>query len=104
MGNPSRMSPYPALVPMVGLKFFRDGIAPSANIVLAHKKSGQKEINFLARAVSNHFTENLVFPFTAAFELFKKYSEFPTFTGLAEFASMDQGGRREQNPCAPYAL
>merc|ERR1712217_282053 len=25
-------------------------------------------------------------------------------TGLAEFASMDQEGRREANPCAPYAL
>lgn len=102
--TPSPWSPYPALVPMVALKFFREGAAPSANIVLAHKKTGHRDANFLAHAVSNHFTENLVYPFKAALHVFQKYSDFPTFTGLSEFASTDQEGREAVKPVAPYAL
>merc|ERR1712226_420170 len=41
--TPSSWSAYPALLPMVGLKFFRDGSSSSANIVLARQKAGQKE-------------------------------------------------------------
>jgi len=101
---PSRFSLHPAMVPMVALKFFRDGGAQSANIVLAHKKSGHKDTNFLAHAVSNHFTENIMYPFTAVLKIFRKYSEFPTFTGCAEFASVAQDGSTEPHPVSPYAL
>ena len=62
------------------------------------------EANLLAHAVSNHFTENVVFPFKSVLELFKKYSDFPTFTGLADFASIGQDGQTEAKPVAPYAL
>eukprot|EP00927_Polykrikos_kofoidii_P040138 TRINITY_DN34360_c0_g3_i1.p1 TRINITY_DN34360_c0_g3~~TRINITY_DN34360_c0_g3_i1.p1 ORF type:complete len:772 (+),score=134.83 TRINITY_DN34360_c0_g3_i1:66-2381(+) len=102
--QPAAWSPYPALVPMLGLKMFRDGGAPSANVCLARQKSGQRELNFLAHAASNHFTENVVFPFKAALQLFKKYSDFPTFTGLADFASVGQDGNTEEKPVSPYAL
>ena len=101
---PSRWSVYPALVPMVALKFFRDGPAPSANLVLAHKKSGHKNPNFFGHAVSNHFTENIVYPFTALLKVFYKYSDFPTFAGIAPFAAMGEDGRKEDKTVCPYAL
>eukprot|EP00930_Biecheleria_cincta_P043625 TRINITY_DN29942_c0_g1_i1.p1 TRINITY_DN29942_c0_g1~~TRINITY_DN29942_c0_g1_i1.p1 ORF type:complete len:591 (-),score=77.20 TRINITY_DN29942_c0_g1_i1:214-1986(-) len=100
----SRWSLYPSLIPMVALKFFRDGKASSANLVFAHKKSGHNNPNFLSHAVSNHFTENVVPPFTAMLKVFQKYSDFPTFTGCAEFASETQSGAIEGNPVAPYAI
>jgi len=101
---PSRFSPFPGMVPMVALKMFRNGEAPSSNVVLAYRKSGQKDMNFLKHCVSNHFTENVKYPFGAALAVFKKYSDFPTFSGLAEFASMDQDGNKTEAPRAPYVL
>lgn len=102
---PSMWSPVPAMVPMVGLKFFRDGNGvPSGNAVLAHKKSGHKDNNFMAVAISNHFTENVQWPFSKVLEVFRKYSDFPTFSGLAEFAALSQDGQKEEKPCAPYCL
>mmetsp|Transcript_16046 Transcript_16046/g.35919 ORF Transcript_16046/g.35919 Transcript_16046/m.35919 type:complete len:725 (-) Transcript_16046:102-2276(-) len=100
---PSRWSPYPALVPMVAAKFFRDGGA-SANIIFAHKKSGHKDPNFLSHAVSNHFTENIAAPFRSMLKIFYKYSDFPTFAGCAQFATVKQDGTQEPNPRAPYAI
>jgi len=102
--QPSRLSLYPAIVPMVALKFFRDGAAQSSNVVLAHKKSGHKNPNFLAHAVSNHFTENIVYPFKEALKVFYKYSSFPTFTGCSEFCSRCQDGSPAGEPRSPYAL
>jgi len=102
--RPSSWSPYPALLPMIALKLFRDGSSPSANVVLARQKSGQKESNFLAHAVSNHFTENVALPFKAVLEVFKRYSSFPTFTGLADLATTGQDGQEEESPIAPYAM
>jgi hypothetical protein len=102
--TPSSWSPYPALLPMVALKLFRNGSATSGNVVLARQKAGQKEGNFLAHAISNHFTQNVAFPFKAVLQLFKKYSEFPTFAGLSEFASVTQDGETESKVRAPYAL
>ena len=49
---PSIVSPIPGMVPMVGLKFFRDGSANSSNVCLAYRKSGQSESNFLRHAIS----------------------------------------------------
>lgn len=100
----SRMSFMPALLPMVALKFLRDGDAPSGNVLLSWKKSGQKENNVLAHGVSNHFTENVTYPFTQALKVLNKYSGFPTFTGLAEFASVTQEGRAEDSPRSPYVM
>jgi len=100
----SSWSGLPTMLPMVALKFFRDCVAPSGNIVLAYKKTGQKDGNFLAKALSNHFTENAKWPFTHALKAFKKYSDFPTFSGLAAFASISQSGEQEEKPVAPYVL
>ena len=58
--KPSIWSPMAAVVPMVGLKFFRDGDVPSANVLCAFRKMGQKDTNFFAHACTNHFTENVV--------------------------------------------
>jgi hypothetical protein len=102
--RPPRWTHLPALVPMVGLKFFRDGDAPSASLVLAHRKQGQKENNFLLHAMCNHTSENATAHFKSVLNWFKRYSDFPTFTGLADFACIGQDGHREDNPLAPYAL
>eukprot|EP00928_Gymnodinium_smaydae_P097556 TRINITY_DN8867_c0_g1_i1.p1 TRINITY_DN8867_c0_g1~~TRINITY_DN8867_c0_g1_i1.p1 ORF type:complete len:598 (-),score=54.80 TRINITY_DN8867_c0_g1_i1:258-2051(-) len=101
---PSKFSPWPALLPMVALKLFRDGTAHSANVVLARQKSGQSELNIFAHASSNHFTENLTFPFKEALKVVKKYSCRPTFTGLADFATLAQNAEAEERVVAPYAL
>lgn len=98
----SKLHPVPGMVPMVAMKFFRDDVT-SANLVLAHKKSGHGDPNFLAHAVSNHFTENLG-PFAWLLSIFMKNSEFPTFSGCAEFASIDQTGKHEKHPRAPYTI
>lgn len=102
--KPSALSPWPPLLPLVALKFFRDGSAPSANLSLAYRKTGARTTNFLASPFSNHLTENVAYPFKTLLSVFQKCSKYATFLGLHAFAERGQDGHAPETPRAPYAL
>eukprot|EP00928_Gymnodinium_smaydae_P062853 TRINITY_DN46608_c0_g1_i1.p1 TRINITY_DN46608_c0_g1~~TRINITY_DN46608_c0_g1_i1.p1 ORF type:complete len:383 (+),score=33.05 TRINITY_DN46608_c0_g1_i1:30-1178(+) len=91
------------LVPFVAMKFFRNGHG-SGNLLFGAQKTGQKESDFFAHAVCTHVTERCSLLMRPLLNVFRRHSQFPTQTGLSDFASVCQNGVNESNPQFPWAL
>lgn len=91
------------VMPFVALKAFRIGRG-TGNLLFGGRKTGQAEVNYFAHCVCTHFTERCSLAMWPVLSMFRKYSQFPTQSGLSDFASATQDGQEEEQPRFPWAL
>jgi len=91
------------VMPFVALKVFCNGRG-SGNLLFGGRKTGQEEVNFFAHCVCTHFTERCSFAMWPSLRILRRYSDFPTQSGLSDFASVTQDGAVVPKPEFPWAL
>lgn len=90
------------VAPFIALKAFRSH-SGSGNLLFGGRKTGQEEADYFAHCVCSHFTERCSFAMWPVLRRFRAFSDFPTQTGLSDFASVTQDGVHE-TPSFPWAL
>lgn len=91
------------VMPFVALKVFGTNHG-SGNLLFGGRKTGQAEQNFFAHCACTHFTERCNLAMWPVLRMFRKYSDYPTQSGLSDFASTMQDGTAELQPRFPWAL
>ena len=91
------------LFPCVAFKVPREG-RPSANLLLAGRKTGQADENFFASCVATALTEKAAGAIKPVLDAFRRYSRYPTHLGLSDFAAADRAGHAAGAPRFPWCL
>jgi hypothetical protein len=81
-----------SLFPCVALKFARSGSTPSANLLFAGRKVGQKEELFFASCLATAVTEKVTTMLAPFLQVLRRHSTYPTHLGVSDVAAAGSDG------------